>query len=68
MRDGYIKLYRKTIDSQVFQSEQILKLWILCLMKANHKEGWVKVDGVTEPVKVLPGQFVTGRFSLHQEY
>ena len=68
MNQGYIKLYRKSIDSQVFQNPHLWKLWTLCLMKANHKEAWVSVDHIIEPIKILPGQFITGRYSLHKEY
>lgn len=68
MNQGYIKLYRKTIDSRVFRSEELFKLWALCLLKANHKKNWVTIVGIVEPIKILPGQFITGRFSLHQDY
>lgn len=68
MNNGFIKLYRKSIDSQVFQSAELWKLWCLCLLKANHKEGWFEIPGVIEPIKVMPGQFVTGRFELHKDY
>ncbi len=66
--DGWIKLHRKVIDSQVFASSGLFKLWCLCLMKANHVENWVDVEGLTTPIKVMPGQFITGRFSLHGDY
>lgn len=68
MNQGYIKLYRKSLDSQVFNSPELWKLWTLCLLQANHKEAWVKIQDITEPIKVLPGQFITGRFSLHKDY
>jgi hypothetical protein len=35
-------------------------------MMANHKENYVLVDGLASPVKVLPGQFITGRFSIYK--
>lgn len=65
---GYIALWRKSLDSGVFQNEGLWKLWCLCLMKANHKECWLPVEGMVEPVKLLPGQFIIGRFSLHKEF
>jgi len=68
MERGYIKLYRKSIDSQVFQREELWRLWTLCLLNASHKEIWVPIQGIINPVKVLPGQFITGRFSLHRDY
>jgi hypothetical protein len=68
MDQGYVKLWRKSLDSQVFQNDELWKLWCLCLMKANHKENFVGIDGIIEPIKVSPGQFITGRFSLHKDY
>jgi hypothetical protein len=37
-------------------------------MKANHGETEVTIPGLLEPIKIKPGQFVTGRDSLHFEY
>jgi len=67
-REGYIALWRKSLDSSVFQHEGLWKLWCLCLMKANHKKCWLPIEGILKPIQLLPGQFITGRFSLHKEY
>jgi hypothetical protein len=69
MNEGYIKLYRKTVNSKAFQNEGLLKVWIWCLLKANHKECWVsiKVGRITTEVLVKPGQFVFGRYSAAKE-
>jgi hypothetical protein len=37
-------------------------------MKANHKTSYASLDGVNTPVKIEPGQFISGRYSLHSEY
>ena len=69
MNDGYIKAYRKTMRSQVFQNEGLFKVWMWCLWKASHKEQWVKIKtgrGFTE-VHLLPGQFIFGRKSAAKE-
>ena len=66
---GYIKLHRKTLDSQVFRNDGLFRLWIWCLLRANFKEGWLAVKtgkGETQ-VKILPGQFVFGRKSAAKE-
>lgn len=68
MKRGYIKLYRKSKDSTVFGHEGLWKLWCLCLMKANHKGAEVVVQGLLKPVKLEPGQFITGRNSLWEDY
>ena len=35
--EGWIKLHRKLLTSNVFDNEKLLKVWIWCLMKATHK-------------------------------
>jgi len=60
---GYVKFYRKSVESRAFQNEGLWKVWSWCLLKANHKECWVPVKtgkGITE-VHLKPGQFVFGR-------
>ncbi|MFX0201885.1 MAG: hypothetical protein ACFFCW_37725 [Candidatus Hodarchaeota archaeon] len=69
MTDGWIKLYRKSIESQVFKNPYLWQLWTWCLMKANHQQCWVNVRtgrGETQ-VKLDPGQFIFGRHSAAKE-
>lgn len=68
MNKGYIKLWRKSKDSMVFNHEGIWKLFCLCLMLANHKEKEVMLPGILKAIKLKPGQFITGRDSLHYAY
>ena len=68
MNRGYIRLWRKSKESAVFAHEGLWKLWCLCLMKANHEEAEVPIDGILKPIKLNPGQFITGRYSLHYDY
>ena len=35
---SYIKLFRKLLESPIFENEIALKVWIWCLLKATHKE------------------------------
>ena len=68
-REGYVKLYRCLLDSRAFQNEGLLKVWIWCLLRANHKEEWFVIvtgRGETE-VLIEPGQFVFGRKSAARE-
>jgi hypothetical protein len=65
---GWVRLYRKILDSAIFQDPELFKLWCLCLLLANHKDLWAKADGITQPVQVKRGQFITGRFALHKAY
>jgi hypothetical protein len=64
--EGYIKVYRKIMNNPIWQDPDLFRLWMYCLMKASHKERKVLVD--KQEVSLVPGQFVTGRFSLHQEF
>jgi len=67
--EGWVPLFRKLLDSQVFQNEGLLKVWIWCLLKATHKEQWVSIrtgKGTTE-VHLLPGQFIFGRKTAAKE-
>jgi len=62
---GWVKLHRKSEDSQAFQNEGLWKVWTWCFMKAKHKDEWVSIKigrGTTE-VLVKRGQFIFGRKS-----
>lgn len=68
MERGYIKLWRKIMDSEIFANPALFKLWALCLMKATHEDIYISINGVVKSIKLSPGQFVTGRYALHKEY
>lgn len=57
MAGDWIKQHRKELESVVFNfsDAKIYKIWQWCKMKANYKEG------TFEGVKIMPGQFATGR-------
>lgn len=63
---GWIKLHRKIREKAVWQDPEMLKLWIYCLLKASHRESEEMIE--KQKVKIGPGQFVTGRFILADEY
>lgn len=67
MVGDWLKLYRKIVDSSVFANADLLQLFVLCLVKAGYADRWIRMDGVVEPVRVLRGQFVTGRNALHRD-
>ncbi|MFF2754800.1 hypothetical protein ACFVR1_13750 [Psychrobacillus sp. NPDC058041] len=66
MHNGWIKLYRKILQSPVFVDSKKLKLWVLCLLKATHTERKQVVGN--QVIFLEKGQFVTGRVSLAVEY
>jgi hypothetical protein len=62
---GYVKLYRKILSNPVFKSPELLQLFIYCLLRANHEEG--KAFCGNDEIKIVAGQFVTGRFELAKD-
>jgi hypothetical protein len=67
--EGYLKLYRQIIDSEIFASPNGLKIWIWCLCKASYKEKYMPIQiGRGEgSVKIEVGSFLFGRFKAEQE-
>jgi hypothetical protein len=62
-QEGCILLSRSIIESNVFQNEKWLKVWVWCLLKANHKKQMVPITtgkGQTV-VEIDRGQFIFGR-------
>lgn len=66
---GFIKLYRSMLDHPVFAHPVALKIWVWCLLKANHtkKSVSLKIGKGSTIVNVLPGQFIFGRFKAEDE-
>ncbi|MCI8411963.1 MAG: hypothetical protein HFJ40_05995 [Clostridia bacterium] len=62
---SWIKLYRKILESPIFENEKALKVWIWCLVKATHKEREQLVG--KQIVHLEKGQFVTGRKKASEE-
>lgn len=69
MNDGFILLSRTLLDSDVFASQKLLKIWIWCLCKANFKDRSVplKVGKGETIIKVKRGSFIFGRFRAEEE-
>jgi hypothetical protein len=67
--EGYFKVHRKILDSQVFAHQTALKIWVWCLAKVTFKERFVglKVGKGETTVKLNPGQFIFGRFKAEEE-
>lgn len=67
--EGYLKLHRQLIESTQFADPIRLKIWIWCLIKANHKKRAVPLKtgkGYTT-VMVNRGQFIFGRNKAAEE-
>lgn len=59
MKDGWIKLHRKSLDSSVFENPIIWKVWCWCLMQACFEEQKFPFNG--QDVQLKAGEFITGR-------
>jgi hypothetical protein len=64
--DGWISLHRKVRLSAVWQDAELFRLWCLCLLKATHKPHKQMIGN--QYIDLEPGQFVTGRDALAEEY
>jgi len=69
LNGGWVRLYRKTLESAVFQNPVMLKIWIWCLLKANHegRSVFVRTGRGETLVNLQPGQFIFGRNSASKE-
>ena len=65
MNAGYVKLYRKVMDSFVWTNPYMYKLWNLCLMKASHENRKFLFNG--KEIWLNSGEFVTGRDAITLE-
>ena len=69
MDDGWVRLYRKLVDSRVFNNPGLLKVWIWCLLRAAHAGKWVTIrtGRTSTEVWVEPGSFIFGRESAAEK-
>jgi len=64
--DGWICLHRKIRKNPVFNDMELLRLWLICLTEASHTNRNQMIGRQT--VELQAGEFVTGRFDLHEMY
>jgi hypothetical protein len=69
MQRGWIRLWRKSLESRVFHNPGLWKVWTWCLLKAAYTERWatVKTGRSVVEVELAPGEFVFGRNVAAQE-
>lgn len=63
--NGFITLHRKLLSSPIFENPNDLKIWIWCLLRANHSN--TSVFFGYEEIQVKRGQFIFGRFTASKE-
>lgn len=63
MTGGYLKLWRSSLDSEVFHNEYLWRLWSYCLMKTTYKARYVRlqIGGGVSSIQIEAGQFIFGR-------
>ena len=59
MERGYVKLWRKSLETVTIKNHKLWVVWCYCLLKASHKPRQNIVGFQT--VNLEPGQFVFGR-------
>ncbi len=64
INQGWIKLHRKILQDPIFTSNQGFKVWIWCLIRANHKETEIFLG--RQKVLLKQGQFIFGRYSASE--
>ena len=62
MEQGWIKLHRKILENPIMGRSNYLALWIILLLKTNHKEK--KMIWNNSFIVIKEGQFITGRNEL----
>lgn len=69
MDKGFILLSRNIIESEVFASQKLLKIWVWCLCKSNFKDRSVplKIGKGETVVNVKRGSFIFGRHKAEEE-
>ena len=65
MERGYVKLWRKSLDTAIFKNPSLWMFWCWCLMKATHKPR-EQIIGY-QAVDLQQGQFVFGRDKASKE-
>lgn len=56
-KGGYVKIWREILDHEIMASDWLCRLWLWCVVKANHESRGYRGETIER------GQFVTGRNS-----
>ncbi len=65
MNRGYIRTWRKVLDSGWLKNHKLWVFWTYCLLKASYKE-FNAIIGL-QVVHLMPGQFIFGRKKASKE-
>lgn len=59
MAKGYVKLWRKTMDSGLLKNHKLWAFFSYCLLRANYRQHTEFINGSV--VEIGPGEFIIGR-------
>ena len=65
MTQGWIRVDRSLLEHGIFADGDLLRVWMYCLLKANHKARKVPVG--RQMVELQPGQLLYGRKAVSQQ-
>lgn len=65
MSEGWIKLYRKIMESSFYRDSELVHLWVHLML--NAKKFPVKWDWGGQEITLNPGQFITGRKKIAEQ-
>ena len=65
MNDGYVKIYRKMIDTSFYKKPNMTHFALHCLFRANHKP--TKIIFNKQEMTLQQGEFISGRKTLAKE-
>jgi uncharacterized phage protein (TIGR02220 family) len=65
LMNGYIKLYRSSLEKGWLSNHKLWAFWSWCLLKASHQET-TQIVGY-EQVRLMPGDFIFGRKNAVKE-
>lgn len=65
MRKGYVKFWRKSLESGWLQNHELWVFWSWSLLKASHKVIAIKIG--FQEIILQPGEFVFGRHKASKE-
>lgn len=67
--EGWISLYRQIVDNWIWKNNEPFdkrSAWISLLLKANHKDTKIMLDG--KLIEVKKGSFITSEVKLSEEW
>src|SRR3990167_9540647 len=64
-KQGWVRFYRKSVNSTVWKNPKVWMVWSWCLMKANHEANTFHFNG--KDIIIKKGSFITGINTAQKE-